>query len=161
MSPYKVLGVTPLASDAEIRRAYKALAKKYHPDVNPGDPHASVRMGEINLAYSQVLANRKRNGRGSGATEAPGGQDDPFQRFYSAWAAYDRSVNGEKYQKEDRHRRRVSRWKSANAAVVILLLLMMFLIVRLLLGMLFTDGTSQRTEQRRYVPGYGYYQTIP
>ena len=52
--PYKVLGVSPDASDDEIKRAYRALAKKYHPDVNPGDQEAARKMQEINAAYEQI-----------------------------------------------------------------------------------------------------------
>ena len=39
--PYSVLGLTPDASDEEVKRAYRALAKKYHPDMNPGDKDAA------------------------------------------------------------------------------------------------------------------------
>lgn len=49
--PYKTLGVQPGASDEEIKKAYRSLAKKYHPDLHPDDAVASERMNEINAAY--------------------------------------------------------------------------------------------------------------
>ena len=52
--PYKVLGVSPDASDEEIKKAYRRLAKKYHPDLHPGDPEAQRKMNEINAAYDQI-----------------------------------------------------------------------------------------------------------
>lgn len=52
--PYKVLGVSPNASDDEIQKAYRRLVKKYHPDVNPGDENAEKKMREINAAYDQI-----------------------------------------------------------------------------------------------------------
>ena len=52
--PYKVLGVSPDASDEEIKRAYRNLAKKYHPDLNPGDQEAARKMQRINAAYEQI-----------------------------------------------------------------------------------------------------------
>ena len=52
--PYKVLGVSPNASDDEIKRAYRRLAKQYHPDRNPGDQEAARKMQEINAAYEQI-----------------------------------------------------------------------------------------------------------
>ncbi len=52
--PYKVLGVSPDASDEEIKRAYRNLAKKYHPDLNPGDQEAAREMQRINAAYEQI-----------------------------------------------------------------------------------------------------------
>ena len=52
--PYKVLGVSPDASDEEIKRAYRKLAKQYHPDLNPGDEAAAKKMQQINAAYDQI-----------------------------------------------------------------------------------------------------------
>ena len=52
--PYKVLGVSPNASDEEIKRAYRRLAKEYHPDRNPGDEEAARKMQEVNAAYEQI-----------------------------------------------------------------------------------------------------------
>ena len=52
--PYKVLGLSPGASDEEVKAAYRKLAKKYHPDLNPGNQRAADRMNEINAAYEQI-----------------------------------------------------------------------------------------------------------
>ena len=52
--PYKILGVSPTASDDEIQKAYRKLVKKYHPDVNPGNAEAERKMREINAAYDQI-----------------------------------------------------------------------------------------------------------
>ena len=52
--PYQVLGVSPTASDDEVKAAYRRLAKKYHPDLNPGDEAAAQKMNEINAAYEQI-----------------------------------------------------------------------------------------------------------
>ena len=52
--PYKVLGVSPNATDEEIKQAYRRLAKKYHPDRNPGDAEAAKKMQQVNDAYDQI-----------------------------------------------------------------------------------------------------------
>ncbi len=52
--PYKVLGVDRTAGQDEIKSAYRKMAKKYHPDLHPDDPQASVKMNEINEAYDML-----------------------------------------------------------------------------------------------------------
>ena len=49
--PYQVLGVSPNATDEEVKKAYRDLAKKYHPDLHPNDPKAAEKMNDINAAY--------------------------------------------------------------------------------------------------------------
>ena len=60
--PYKVLGVSPDATDEDIKKAYRRLAKQYHPDRNPGDAEAARRMQEINEAYDQIKNPEKSRG---------------------------------------------------------------------------------------------------
>ena len=66
-NPYKVLGVPDGADMDTVTAAYKKLAKKYHPDLNPNDKAAAAKMAEINAAYDQI-----KNGTAGGA------QTDPF-----------------------------------------------------------------------------------
>lgn len=56
---YKILGVDRNASEEEIKRAYRRLAKKYHPDMNPGDKKAEEKFKEITEAY-EVLSDREK-----------------------------------------------------------------------------------------------------
>ena len=53
--PYSVLGLSPGASKDEVTKAYRKLAKKYHPDLNPGDEQAAKRMAEVNAAYDSIM----------------------------------------------------------------------------------------------------------
>ena len=87
--PYKVLGVSPDASDEEIKRAYRRLAKQYHPDLNPGDEVAAKKMQQINAAYDQIKNPEKNRQQSSGYGNYGGysgygggySQYDPFGGF--------------------------------------------------------------------------------
>lgn len=56
--PYEVLGLSPGASDDEIKAAYRKLAKKYHPDLNGGSAEAEAKMKEVNEAYTLLIKNK-------------------------------------------------------------------------------------------------------
>lgn len=59
---YQILGVAKTASDDEIKKAYRTLAKKYHPDVNRNDKKAEEKFKEINEAYT-VLKDKEQRAR--------------------------------------------------------------------------------------------------
>lgn len=59
---YEVLGIEKGASDEDIKKAYRKLAKKYHPDLNPGDKEAEQKMKEVNAAY-EVLSDKEKKAR--------------------------------------------------------------------------------------------------
>ena len=81
---YDVLGVGEKASQDEIKKAYRKLAKRYHPDANPDDPQASERFKEIGEAYSVLSDDEKRKQydrmRRLGAFDFTGGAPGPGQR---------------------------------------------------------------------------------
>ena len=58
---YEVLGVQKSAGEDEIKKAYRSLAKKYHPDMNPGDKDAEVKFKEVNEAYAVLSDSEKRS----------------------------------------------------------------------------------------------------
>ena len=57
---YEVLGISKTADDAEIKKAYRVLAKKYHPDMNPGDAEAEKKFKEASEAYAVLSDPEKR-----------------------------------------------------------------------------------------------------
>ncbi|MBR7062188.1 MAG: DnaJ domain-containing protein, partial [Clostridia bacterium] len=77
---YEVLGVAKTASDEEIKKAYRTLAKKYHPDLNPGDKEAEAKFKEASEAYS-VLSDKEKRAK--------------YDQF--GHAAFDQSAGGYSY----------------------------------------------------------------
>jgi len=64
--PYQVLGISPSASDDEVKAAYRRLAKLYHPDRNNGSEEAEKKMMQVNDAYAQIMDMRKNGGSAFG-----------------------------------------------------------------------------------------------
>ncbi len=86
--PYQVLGLERGASDEEVKKAYRRLAKKYHPDANPGDAEAARKMQEINAAYEQIKNPPQSGGAGYGGEPYTGGAgygSDPYEDIFGQW----------------------------------------------------------------------------
>ena len=98
--PYKVLGVSRDASDEEIKQAYRRLAKKYHPDLNPGDQEAARKMQEVNAAYEQIKNPEKAQPQSGGYDYNPFGgyrqqsyaesADDQYQQAAAQYIRFGR-----------------------------------------------------------------------
>lgn len=92
-NPYTVLGVSETATDEEIRAAYRTLAKKYHPDLNPNDPEAARRMNDVNVAYDQIKSADKRAQYRASQTQQTYYQQagytyNPFETYHRSGGGY-------------------------------------------------------------------------
>ena len=105
--PYQILGVSSDASDEEIKNAYRALARKYHPD-NYGDDNplkelANEKMQEINLAYDEIQ--KIRSGSGSSSYKGGGTYYESYSGTGSTSGVYyeiRRCINAKKFAEAER-----------------------------------------------------------
>ena len=84
--PYETLGVARTASAEDIQKAYRRLAKKLHPDLNPGNKELEERFKEVASANDLLSDPDKRRRFDSGEIDASGAER-PRQRFYKDYAA--------------------------------------------------------------------------
>ena len=107
--PYKILGVSRDATDEEIKRAYRQLAKKYHPDRNPGDAEAAKKMQQVNAAYEQIKNPEKaQSSTGYGGY----GSYDPFGGYQQRT-----QQDGDSYQQAAYNYIRFGRYREALNAL--------------------------------------------
>lgn len=109
--PYKVLGVSPYSSDDEVKRAYRELAKKYHPDNyhdNPLGDLANEKMKEINEAYDEIQRRRAQGQSGYGRSYSSD----------SSYSSYSSSSGSSGRQDLKRIRELIDRGSYTEAAIV-------------------------------------------
>ena len=99
--PYKVLGVSPNASEEEVKSAYRQLVKKYHPDNYADSPLADLaneKMQEVNEAYDMIINRLRANGQSSSqGSNASGGSyyGGQQQSGYGGYGGYAGQTSGQ------------------------------------------------------------------
>ncbi|MBP3656546.1 MAG: DnaJ domain-containing protein [Clostridia bacterium] len=101
--PYQVLGVAPTASDDEVKKAYRTLCKRYHPDANVGKQDAAQaekKFMEVQQAYEEIMHRRQGGGARAGSGYNGGSQSaqqsyqDPFDMFFGGYGRQGYSQQG-------------------------------------------------------------------
>ncbi|MCD8151736.1 MAG: DnaJ domain-containing protein [Clostridiales bacterium] len=99
-SPYEVLGVSPDATDEEIKKAYRRLSRQYHPDSNVNSAHPEVaeeRFKEVQQAYNQIMK-EKQQGYSGGYQNSSAQNRGPFGSAGGGQGGYSHSGYGGQYQ---------------------------------------------------------------
>lgn len=97
-NPYEVLGISQNASDEEVKRAYKEMSKKYHPDAYVNNPLADLaedKFKEVQEAYTQIMNERAHGGNGWQQGNQNGGRQGYYQQ-----GGYQQSYNQQQYNRQ-------------------------------------------------------------
>lgn len=89
--PYSVLGVDRNASDDELKKAYRSLSRKYHPDANINNPHkdeAEAKFKEVQQAYQQIMDERERGYTSGGGGSSSGSGSGYGGSFYGGYGPF-------------------------------------------------------------------------
>ena len=167
--PYQILGVLPDASEEEIKKAYRRLAKKYHPDLNPGDAEAARKMQQINAAYGQIQNPGQRNSaydrtqHNTGAYQTGGYQTGGYHT--GGYQAGNNQTYGQNGQSADFDPFDVffGGWTNTNRTrrrPIFLYIIIGYMLLNLLFSLLGGMGRSYQREYYYYYP-YGYGQVQP
>ena len=189
--PYEILGVSRSAADEEITSAYKKLARKYHPDLNPGNKEAERKMQEINGAYETIkdIRSGKRpdtsyyGSAGQGYGQNSGPYQNPFGNGYGPFNPFGNygQANGTYGDPSQNETNSGSygpfvwtSWSPGSSAsggnrrprrfsfLRVIAIFFLIRLVLLLLSSLFSGfGRSNRYYYNDPYYGYGYYYTNP
>ena len=158
--PYAVLGVPHGASDEEVGRAYKKLARKYHPDLNPGDKTAEAKMKEINAAY-HAIKDKKTDYQSTGSYQGTGS----YQRtesysgtsYRDPWEDIFRTYGTGGYQSQ--HERRYRRTSPFSVFLKFIMFMTVLRIIISLISGLFGGGYGGYNNNYYYYPDQPYSQS--
>ena len=123
--PYTILGVTPDASDEEIKAVYRDLARKYHPDNYPDESPlkdlAKERMQEINAAYAEI---EKERARGKGSSSSGGSGNQGYSDPTGIYAEIRRKISARRFGDAERdlftifENERTAEWHYLNSVLL-------------------------------------------
>ncbi len=111
LDPYAVLGVSPEVSDRDLRRAYRALVQRHHPDHNGGSPESTRRFAQIQSAYAAVGELRRQS---AGAPTPPAAAADPGVEARIADLERELALQREAERRRMQERARLAREQAAR-----------------------------------------------
>ncbi|MCD8199776.1 MAG: DnaJ domain-containing protein [Coriobacteriaceae bacterium] len=175
--PYKVLGLDSSASKDEVTKAYRKLAKKYHPDLNPDDEEAAKKMSEVNAAYDSIINGTPYGPRArqqprtqtsspyGGYTYRPSGQTasgsggyyDPFGDMFRGWSQQTQSSARQASSQQTGQQYRTTRTTTRTGGMGCLRWIVALIAINLVISLLFGGCSVLRSNNSRY--NSMYYST--